>query len=109
MMRSVPGQISLVQARQLAVDAVMRDRNHYATVEIEEALEGDFLEAEHCWIFFRNRKIVVASGDWFTKSYGAFAISKKGAFSQITAFEDDREQQLAYLQTMSDYFGRRGE
>jgi len=103
------GLITLAQGRQVAEDAVMRDKIHYKNSELEQALEDDFLEAEHCWIFFRNRNIVVLPENWFTKSYGAFAVSKKGAFSQITAFEEDRAQLLAYLQTMSEYFGRRGE
>lgn len=103
------GQITLAQGRQLAEDAVMRDKGHYENSEFEQALEDDFLEAEHCWIFFRNRKIIVLPENWFTKSYAAFAVSKKGALSQITAFEDEQAQLLAYLQTMSEYFGQRGE
>ena len=87
----------------------MRDRSHYERVDIESPLEGDFLEAEHCWIFFRSKRIIVVPGNWFTKSYGAFAVSKKGAISQITTFENDRLQQLGYLKTMSDYFQQRGE
>jgi len=101
--------ITLVQGRQIAEDAVVRDKSYYENSELDRALEGDFLEAEHCWIFFRSKTIVVSKKNWFTKSYAAFTVSKKGAISQITAFEEDRAQLLDSLQTMSDYFGRRGE
>lgn len=101
--------ITLAQARKMAEDAVMQDEAYYENSELEQALEEEFLEAEHCWIFLRNRKIIVLPENWFTKSYAAFAVSKKGVISQITAFEEDREQLLAYLQTMSEYFGRRSE
>lgn len=103
------GIITLNQARQMAEDAVMRDRSQYKSPEVQKALEDEFLEAENCWIFFRNKKIVVLPENWFTKAYVAFAVSKRGSFSQVTAFDEDREQLLSYLQTMSEYFGRRGE
>jgi len=102
-------RITLAQARQMAEDAVMREKDQYENPDVQKALEDEFLEAENCWIFLRNRKINVLPERWFTKSYGAFAISKRGTFSQITAFEENQAQLLAYLQTMSEYFGRRGE
>ncbi len=101
-------KISPEIARKLAEDAVIRDKEHYANPEFKKALEDDFLEAEHCWIFFRNKEIIVLPENWFTKSYAAFAVSKSGTVNQITAFEDDKEQMLAYLQTMSEYFARHG-
>lgn len=102
-------RITVEQARKIAEDAVMQERGQYENAEIEQALEDGFLEAEHCWIFLRNRKIVVLPENWFTRSYGAFAVSKKGTMSQISSFEDDPAQLPRYLQTMSEYFHRRGE
>jgi hypothetical protein len=108
-MTSNSGKISWADARKIAEEAVLRDKDHYETQEFDAMLEDEFLEAEHCRIFFRGRRIVVKPESWFTKSYGAFAVSKKGALSQITKFADDRSKLRDYLDVMSDYFGRRGE
>lgn len=106
-MSNIGKPIDWQQARQLAEQAVMRDVDSYESREVQKALEDEFLEAEHCWIFFRNREISVRPEKWFTRAYNAFAISKTGAFSQIATLEYDEAQLNAYLNVMSDYFARK--
>jgi hypothetical protein len=52
------GIITLNQARQMAEDAVMRDRSQYKSPEVQKALEDEFLEAENCWIFLEIKKLL---------------------------------------------------
>ena len=99
-------EITVTQAREKAVAAVLRDLSHYESKNIDYPLEEEFLEAEHCWFFFRKKAIVVMPEHWFTKTYDTFAISKDGAFSQVTTLGFDDKQVKEYLQTMSNYFGQ---
>jgi hypothetical protein len=68
-----------------------------------DPLSGKVMEAENCWIFFRNKDIHVPSegamrGDW------AYAVSKDGDFRQVYDLSDDSQKCADYLQFMSDYF-----
>lgn len=103
-MNKVTNQITFDQAKKQAENAVMSDIAHYENIEVCHPLEDEYFEAECCWIFLRNKKIIVLPTHWFTKEYGAYAVSKKGAFSQIMNFANDTEQLKTYVQIMSDYF-----
>ena len=108
-MSSVLNNITFEQAKRRAENAVMKDIAQYEIAEIREPLEREYFEAECCWIFLRNKEIAVLPNSWFTKEYGAYAISKKGGFSQVTHFSYDSEQLKNYSKIMSDYFKARGE
>ena len=65
------------------------------------------LEAEHCWIFFRNETIVVSPAHSLTDE--AYAVSKRGAYRTIGDFLTDPKRLEEHLQTMSDYFRGHGD
>lgn len=86
--------------------AVMGDVDSYENKDVVKALEDDFLEGDNCWIFFRNKEIVVRQENWFLRDYNAFAIGKKGGFSQISTVNLNERDLNSYLKSMSDYFRR---
>jgi hypothetical protein len=102
--------ISFVHARMIAENSVLRDIccSNLQTGDVEKLLEEDYLEAECCWIFLRNKNIVVPPQNWFAKAYGAYAVSKKGVCYIITHFADEPERLKAYLQMISDHFKKNG-
>jgi hypothetical protein len=101
-------KITVDQARKMAENAVLEDIVRLNLIEPVRLLEDEYLEADYCWIFLRSKKIVIPHDRWFERAYGAYAISKKGGFSLITDFSDEPEKLKEYLQTMSDYFERKG-
>ncbi|MFL9982207.1 hypothetical protein [Paraburkholderia sediminicola] len=100
-------QISFEQAREIAKSAAANDVKGIQVDDSKNLLDVDYLEAEYCWIFFRNKEIQIPSEQWFVAAYGAYAVSKKGAFSQITDFGRDPKELEVYLQVMSDYFKKK--
>lgn len=101
--------ITFEQARKIAEDAALRDVRSYLAAEQVQVLEDEWLEAEGCWFFFRNKKIIVPPENWFIRLHSCYAVSKKGTVSQLEDFSSDPERLRAYLQAVSDYFIRRGE
>jgi hypothetical protein len=102
--------ITLEHAQKMAEYPILFNicRSILQTNDMEKLLEDDYLEAEYCWIFLRNKNIVVPPQDWFENDYGAYAISKKGDSSHIMHFPDEPERLKAYLQVMSDHFKKNG-
>lgn len=98
-------KITLEKARSIAREQALFNLSSFVDEEGEDVLEADYLEAEHCWMFFRNRgihvsKTVLLGIEW------AYVVSKRGKFSMVQDFSSDREKLLEYLKTMSDYFAR---
>jgi hypothetical protein len=73
-------KITFCHAKKIAEISVLSDicRSNLQIIAPTKLLEDNYLETEYCWIFLRNKKIVVPSQNWFSKSYGAYAVSKKG-------------------------------
>ncbi len=105
MTATASSSITLDHARKVATDLAL---SHLAVYWIDKSIpllqEGN-LEAEHCWMFFRNKAIVItqegALADW------AYCISKKGTARSIADFSDDPVRLHEYLQTMSNHFKER--
>ncbi|KQV49120.1 MULTISPECIES: hypothetical protein [unclassified Duganella] len=100
-------KISLTQARAIA------QKNAYLSLKAycespEETLKTEYLEGDHCWMFFRSEKICVPENNTLGIKW-AFVVSKKGKYSMVQDFSDDKQRVREYLKTMSDYFFRRGE
>lgn len=100
-------QITFEQAREIAFSAACADVTGILKDIPSKLLDDEYLEAEHCWFFFRSKDVVIPSESWFVATYNAYAISKKGAFSQITDFDRDPEKLAEYLKKMSDYFEKK--
>lgn len=71
-----PPSITFERARALAEREARSLLEHSLTDATIPALREEYLEADHCWMFFRNRDIVIPPERSLTKA--AFAVSKKG-------------------------------
>jgi len=98
--------ITLEKARQLASEQARRHPNIMG--DGGSVLSDRYLEAEHCWMFFVNPKLIRSEENIFGSKW-AFVVSKKGAKSMVNDFSGDPPRLLEYLQELSQYFGRRGE
>jgi len=108
MMMSASESISVEHARKIAEKSALNNLKSFLSDPSVPLLQESCLEAEFCWIFFRNKGINVPAeraltGDW------AYAVSKRGHVRQIADLSGDTEKMLAYLEKMSKYFGDRGE
>lgn len=99
--------ISLAQARSIAQDNAFAYLKAFCD-KPEETLKAGYLEADHCWMFFRNENIEIPE-DYTLGLKWAYVVSKKGKYSMVQDFSDDEKKVNEYLRTMSDYFLRRGE
>ena len=99
-------QITMREAKKIAENAAKEQLQSYANSKIS-FLSDEFMEADYCWFFFRNKKIIgppeeVLNWDW------AYAVSKKGELSLIADYSKDTEALKDYLKKMSNYFRDRG-
>lgn len=98
--------MTLEQARKVASDLALSHLSIYWNDKSIPLLQTENLEAEHCWLFFRNRAILIPQegslAEW------AYCISKKGTARSIVDFSDDPVRLYEYLQIMSNYFKERG-
>jgi hypothetical protein len=104
-MQKLNKEVSFCDAKNLAELSALGNLKNFLKDEKTSLLREDYLEAEHCWVFFRNKEIIVPP----ESSLGgdcAYAVSKAGEVRQIADLSSDNEQSLAYLQKMSDYFNR---
>ncbi|MFC5475789.1 hypothetical protein [Paraherbaspirillum soli] len=99
--------ITFEQAKRLAEESASFFLSDFLKDAATPLLQEHYLEAEHCWMFFRNKDIAIPPDRPFCD--GAYAISKKGNGSYIADLSDNPEKLQAYLQTMSNYFKQRGE
>lgn len=71
-------------------------------------LNSEYLEADHCWMFFRNDEIDVPADATLGMKW-AYVVSKKGTYSMVQDFSNDQQKTQAYLKTLSDHFEKPGE
>ncbi len=98
--------ITFDQAKKIATEMAHKHLSPYWKDKSIPLLRDDNLEAEYCWVFFRNTEIKItqegAIADW------AYCISKKGTARSISDFSDDPVRANEYLQQMSNHFKSRG-
>ena len=70
-------------------------------------LTQHFMEAPYCWMFFRNKEIIIPKEH--SLADGAYVVSKKGSFRHVADFSSEPEKLQAYLLTMSNHFKEKGE
>lgn len=99
--------ITLEHARTTAERGAHSLLKDFVRGESTPLLQESFLEADHCWMFFRNKDIAIPPEQGLCD--GAYVVSKNGSLRHIVDFSADPEKLKAYLQTMSDYFKERGE
>jgi len=98
--------ITVDEAKKIASNLV----KYHTEMDIKDnsipLLQGYYLETDYCWMFFRNKAIVIAPER--SLSDCAYCISKKGHSRSIADLSDDPVQLQEYLQTMSNYFKEQG-
>jgi len=97
--------ISIIEARTIAEAAARLNLQGFLTDESVTLLRAEVLEAEHCWMFFRNPEIYVPAdsaliGDW------AYVVSRYGDVRDVADLYG-QQGLIEYLKKMSDYFGDR--
>lgn len=107
MTAAATSSITPEQARTLATDLALFHLGRFWVDKSIPLLQEENLEAEHCWMFFRNKAIVItqegALTDW------AYCVSKKGTARSTVDFSDDPVRLHEYLQIMSDHFKEHGQ
>jgi hypothetical protein len=99
--------LTLSEARELARREGAASWKRYIPQDCSDCLSERYLEAEHCWFFFRNPVIVVPDENWFAYAYSAIAVSKLGDVRSIKDFSHEPEKLTDYLNLMSAYFAHR--
>jgi hypothetical protein len=104
-MKNIDKQISLSDALKIAESAARRNLSCFLPREDATVLAGEYVEAEHCWMFFRSKEIFVPPegelrGGW------AYAVSKTGEIREVPDFSSDKQKLKEYLEEMSEYFIR---
>lgn len=99
--------INFEQAKQLAEKSASLFLSEFRPNPSVPLLQEHYLEAEHCWMFFRNKDIVIPPNRPFCD--GAYVISKRGNGSFVADFSEEPLEAQAYLQRMSAHFKERDE
>jgi hypothetical protein len=100
--------ISQSQARSLAEQHSRAALGEFAYITSPRVLRDDYLEAEHCWMYFMNDSYLLPV-DLAPDTKWAHVVSKAGQYAMVQDFSGDADRLQAYLQSMSDYFRERGE
>jgi hypothetical protein len=97
--------LSVDQARALAEAEAERELSTFANGEVSNYLRDEFLEADNCWMFFRNLDVDVPQS--VITPHFAYAVSKHGEMRLVPDLSSDRSRVLEYVKTMSAYFSRK--
>jgi hypothetical protein len=99
-------EITFEKGKQLAEEAAMEEIGGFRKSNKMPVLSGEYVEAECCWVFFRNKRIQIPEG--FLRNY-AYAVSKKGHVILIVDFSDDPLKLKEYLKKFSDHLKEHNE
>jgi hypothetical protein len=99
--------ITLEQARLLAEESAAFFLSEFRSDPSVPLLQEHYLEAEHCWMFFRNKNIVIPFDRPFCD--GAYVVSKRGNGRSVADLSEKPMEAQAYLQKLSEHFKERNE
>ena len=99
--------ISQYQARALAEQHSRAELGAFAYAAAR-VLRDDYLEAEHCWMYFMS-DAYVQPDDAAPVIKHAHVVSKKGTYLKVRDDSDDAAKLQASLQAISRYFQETGE
>jgi hypothetical protein len=102
--------ITFEQARKKAEESARRAQAYFMTDADMPALREEHLEAENCWMFFRNKDIKLPDPSTIDGLLpdGAYCISKRGEGRIVPDFSDRPKECRDYLERISDYFKEKG-
>ena len=106
MTNTISQTISLDEARKIATEQAAYHLEAIRKDKSMPLLQDSYLETDYCWMFFRNKGIVLAPEQ--ALSGWAYCVSKKGHARSIADFSDDMIRVHEYLQTISNYFKEKG-
>lgn len=98
--------ITLGRAREIASDVAAYNLAGFLADKTISLLQEEYLEAENCWMFFRNKAIVLPPEG--ALSDFAYCVSKKGAARSVLDFSENSVRLHEYLESMSNHFKERG-
>jgi hypothetical protein len=95
--------VTVERARLIAVEAA---RFHWSDAVVNDVsrpfLSDVYLEAEHCWMFFRNDAIVTPPERALDDC--AYVVSKRGHLRYVVNYAAEPQKADAYNKKMSEYF-----
>jgi hypothetical protein len=107
MNNAVKPTINFDEAKKIAGRAAEQFLRPFAPNPSTPVLRDFYLEAENCWMFFRNKAIIFPEHLGFSASF-AYVVSKKGTCNYIADFSDEPEKLYAYLQKFVHYHNHYG-
>ncbi|MFG0217136.1 hypothetical protein ACFU8X_29190 [Brevibacillus porteri] len=106
-MKEYIANITFEEAKELAEQLAFQRLNNYRKGEHIKLLREDYLEAECCWFFFRNKEIE-GPDDGFRLWDCAYSISKKGECGTVIDYSDYPEKLNEYILQFSDRCKEKG-
>jgi hypothetical protein len=97
-------EISVEQARHIAEEQALMNLSGVVTTKAPLLLPF-YLEADNCWMFFRNKEIALPPESQLGIEW-AYVVSKHGKFCLVEDFSSNDKKLLDYVKKMSDYFAR---
>lgn len=91
------------QAKKIAEKCVYKHLKLFLYNREINVLDENYLEAECCWFFFRN-KLIEGPPEQALRWFCAYAVSKRGELRTIADFSDEPEKLQEYLWVMSNHF-----
>ena len=91
------------QAKKIAEECAFKNLSPFMCDKTMNILDDNYLEAECCWFFFRN-KLIKGSTAQVLRWFCAYAVSKRRKLRIIADFYDEPIKLGEYLVVMSNYF-----
>ena len=93
------------EAKVIATKAASLEMKNFI-VDESKILDEYYLEAEHCWIFFKHPTIVIPK---HVLCFRTFAVSDRGGCRLVYDLRDEPEKMQKHLSDLSNYFKEKGE
>jgi hypothetical protein len=100
-------ELSVTEARELARAMALKTLKHLpqgTAFDGRDVLMDRCLTGEHCWFFFRDPAISIPETEPITKSYSAYAVSRRGNILNIYDYSREPSKLEDHLALMSAYF-----
>lgn len=94
-------RISLERAKFLAKQEAYSELKDFIQSKSHEVLDNYYLEAEHCWIFFKHPSIVIPKNRLY---FRAFAVGDQGGCRLVYDLRDEPDKMQKHLSDLSNYF-----
>jgi hypothetical protein len=93
--------MSFSEARARATQEALSLLGEFYAGPAEAVLDEDFLKADHCWMFFRNRSITLPKSSLLDL---AFVYGKRGGSRNVPDLRENPNELATYVQRLSKFF-----